>query len=157
MLDRRIEREMVPMAQTYGVALNVWAPIAGGLLSGLYKRGEAPPPGSRYADPRIGQNYAHRYNEGVFAANDVLGPMADEKEKSVAQVALAWVINQPGITTAITGPEKHSDIKDSLGALSVKITDEDRARIDAASPPGRMSSPFYEADANQFRPHLHRW
>jgi aryl-alcohol dehydrogenase-like predicted oxidoreductase len=155
-LDRRIERELIPMAQTFGVAVNVWAPIAGGLLTGLYSRGQQPPPGSRYADPRIGTAYAHRLNERVFDVVEALEPIAAARECSLAQVALAWVLQQKGVTTAVSGPEKVSDIEENLAAMDYTLSADELAAIDAAAPPGRVLSAFYEPDANQFRSHPYR-
>lgn len=156
MLDRRIEREMVPMAQTFGVALNTWAPVAGSLLTGIYRRGAAPPEGSRAAAPQLAALYARRLNDRVFDVLEALEPIAGEKDSSMAQLALAWVMSRPGITSAITGPEKRADIVDSLGALRLSFSAENEAKIDAATPPGESISPFYVSDLNQFRPHPHR-
>ncbi len=155
-LDRRIEKELIPMAQTFGVAVNPWAPVAGSLLTGIYKRGEEPPPGSRYAEERIATAYSRRLNEGVFDVTDVLAPLAADKGCSLAQLALAWVLGQPGVTSPITGPERLGDLEDSLGALEVEITDTDREQIDAVAAPTGMVSPFYEPDADQFRPSRYR-
>jgi aryl-alcohol dehydrogenase-like predicted oxidoreductase len=138
------------------VAINSWAPVAGGLLTGLYKRGVPPPPGSRYADPRIAVPYARRLNPHVFDVLDVLEPIAEGKSCSVAQLALAWVIRQPGVTSAVTGPETPSDIADSLGALELQFAAADFAAIDEVAPPTQMLSPFYVSDLNQFRPHPNR-
>ena len=91
---------------------------------------------------------------------DAIEPLAKEKGRSLAAFALAWVMNQPGITSPITGPEKLSDIEDSLSALDVTITDDDRAIIDAVNAPAMMASPFYDPilrpGENQFRPHRNR-
>ena len=155
-LDRRIEKELIPMAQTFGIAVNPWAPIGGSLLTGIYGRGRPPPPGSRYDEERIASVYSRRLNDRVYDVTDVLEPMAKERGCSMAALSLAWTMNQPGVTSPITGPEKHSDIVDSLHALDVTFSDDDRARIDAVNPPTHMVSPFYEPDGNQFRPHQHR-
>jgi aryl-alcohol dehydrogenase-like predicted oxidoreductase len=154
--DRRIEKELIPMAQTFGVAVNPWAPVAGGLLTGIYQRNQPAAEGTRYADPRIATVYARRMSPGLFDLLDVLNPMAQEKGVTMAQLALGWVLRQPGVTSPVIGPEKLSDFTDALGALDVEITGEDRAKIDAAAPPTGMLSPFYEPDANQFRAHPHR-
>ena len=79
------------MAQTFGVAVNPWAPVAGGILTGLYQRNAPPPPGSRYANPRIAIPYARRLNPRVFDVLEVLEPMANAKGCSLAQLALGWV------------------------------------------------------------------
>jgi aryl-alcohol dehydrogenase-like predicted oxidoreductase len=153
LLDRRIERELIPMAQTYGFGLIPWSPIAGGLLSGKYRRGEAPPEDSRYAGVARNPVYQRRWVDGVFDIIEALEPIAQEKGCTLAQMAVAWVAQQPGITSAIIGPRTMEQLEDNLGAADVVLTDEDRKRIDEVLPPGRMVSPFYEAE---FGPHPHR-
>jgi aryl-alcohol dehydrogenase-like predicted oxidoreductase len=160
MLDRRIERELVPMAQTFGVAVNPWAPIASGILTGLYQRGAAAPEGSRLAAANLSAMTAKRLTPTAYDMVDAIEPLAKAHGVSMGAFSLAWVMSQPGITSPITGPEKLSDIQDSLTALDVQITDEDCAIIDAVNAPGAMASPFYDpvmqAGENQFRMHPHR-
>jgi len=153
LLDRRIERELVPMAQTYGFALIPWSPIAGGLLSGKYRRGEQPPEDSRYAGVARNPMQQRRWVEGIFDVVEALDPIANEKGCTLAQLAVAWVAQQPGVTSAIIGPRTMDQLNDNLGAADVVLTDDDRKRIDEVLPPGRMVSPFYEAE---FGPHPYR-
>ena len=150
-LDRRIEREMVPMAQTYGIGILPWSPLAGGLLTGKYRRGQPPPAGSRF--DRF-QNWDHRYVEDSFRVIEGLTPLAAAKQCTMAQFALGWVIHQPGITSAIIGPRTQEQLEDNLGASRFDITQEDCAAVDELVPPGRMISPFYEAN---FGPSEFRW
>ena len=152
-LDRRIERGLVPMALTYGVGLIPWSPLAGGLLTGKYTRGGAAPEGSRYARAEEGPPSSHRLNDDVYRVNEGLLPLAQAKNCTISQLALAWCVHQPGITSPILGPRTMEQLEDNLGALDVTVTDEDRQRIDELVPPGRMVSPFYEAD---FGPSQHR-
>lgn len=153
LLDRRIERELIPMAQTYGIGIIPWSPIAGGLLSGKYRRGEPPPQDSRYAGVAGNPMQQRRWVEGIFDVIDDLEPIANEKGCTLAQLAVAWVAQQPGVTSAIIGPRTMEQFEDNLGASDVQITDDDRRRIDDVIRPGRMVSPFYEAE---FGPHPHR-
>jgi aryl-alcohol dehydrogenase-like predicted oxidoreductase len=153
-LDRRVERELLPMTQTYGIATIPWSPLAGGLLTGKYQRDSAPPSDSRYADAGTNPQREARLTAQAFDVIEGLQPLADEKGCNLSQLALAWCIQQPGVTSPIIGPRTMEQLKDNLGALEVMITDEDRARIDELVPPGRMVSPFYEAE---FGPHLYRW
>jgi len=152
-LDRRIERGLVPVALTYGVGLIPWSPLAGGLLTGKYARGGAAPQGSRYASAEEGPPELRRLNDDVYRVNEGLQPLADAKGCTISQLALAWCAQQPGITSPILGPRTRDQLEDNLGALDVTVTDEDRQRIDELVPPGRMVSPFYEAD---FGPSQHR-
>lgn len=152
-LDRRIERELIPMAQTYGIGLIPWSPLAGGLLTGKYTRENRSPEGARYANAASEERLRRRYNESVFEVTDGLRPLAAAKDCTLSQLVLAWCVQQPGITSPIIGPRTMDQLVDNLGALEVEINDADRQRIDELVAPGRMVSPFYEAD---FGPNLHR-
>ena len=154
LLDRRIERELLPMARTFGIAIIPWSPLAGGLLTGKYHRGEAPPAGSRFASPSPNPQQQRRMREQVFDVTEGLQPLADAKGCSLSQLALAWAMHQPGVTSPIIGPRTMEQIEDNLKALDVQITDDDRRHIDEVSAPGRMTSPYYEAN---FGPGQYRW
>lgn len=159
LLDRRIERELVPMAQTYGLAIIPWSPNAGGFLAGGYRRGEAPPAGSRFDLFWRGGREA-QFTDAAFDVLDVVAALAREKGATPGQVALAWCLGQPGITSPIIGPRTVAQLEDSLGALAVSLTGEDRARLDAIAPPGRVTVPYYGADGfawTTWGPHTHRW
>jgi aryl-alcohol dehydrogenase-like predicted oxidoreductase len=152
-LDRRIERGLVPMALTFGIGLIPWSPLAGGLLTGKYTRGQSAPEGARYARPDDEPREFRRLNDSVYEVNEGLRPLAEAKGCTISQLALAWCAQQPGITSPILGPRTMEQLEDNLGALEVAVTAEDRQRIDELVPPGRMVSPFYEAE---FGPGLHR-
>lgn len=152
LLDRRPERELVPMAQTYGIALIPWSPLAGGSLTGKYRRGVEAPEGSRYSG-QAGRGQELETEE-FFAIIDALEEMAAEKGCTVSQLALAWCAQQPGITCPIIGPRTYEQLEDNLGAAEVQVSDGDRQRLDIVAPPGRAVAPYYEAD---FGPHPYRW
>ncbi len=154
LLDRRIERELLPMARTYGIATIPWSPLAGGLLTGKYRRDEEPPEDARYADIEGKPWMERRLTPEVYDVVEALDPLAEEKGCSMAQLALAWVLRQPGVTSPIIGPRTMSQLEDNLGAVDVAITDEDREALDEVSAPGGMLAPFYDAD---FGPHEYRW
>ncbi len=149
-LDRRIERELVPMALTFGLGLIPWSPLAGGLLTGKYTREESAPEGARYANAA---DDSGRLNSRVYDVTEGLLPLAEAKGCTMSQFALAWCAQQPGITSPILGPRTMEQLDDNLGALDVTITADDRRRVDELVPPGRIVSPFYEAD---FGPSQHR-
>lgn len=151
LLDRRIERELLPVAQTYGLAVIPWSPLGGGLLTGKYKRGEQPPSGSRYADP--GPIQARRFTKGAYDVIEPLEQLAKEKGIPLSQLAQAWVIHQPNITSPIIGPRTLEQLQDAIKSLDVTFTPEDYKRIDEIIPPGTHVAPFYEAKhgASQFR------
>ena len=150
LLDRRAERELLPMAQTFGVAIIPWGPLGGGLLAGRYQRGQPLPEDGRYAAT---PEAMHRINDRVFDVIEGLEPIAAEKRCSLAQLALAWCEQQPGITSPIIGPRTMAQLEDNLGAVAIDITNEDRESIDALVPPGREVTAYSELN---MQPHEHR-
>jgi len=153
LLDRRIERELLPMARTYGFAIIPWSPLGGGLLTGKYQRGVKPPEDSRFANFETNRIQRGRMNDRIFDVIDGLRPIAEEKGCTLSQLALAWVLQQPGVTSPIIGPRTMEQFDDNLGALNVTITEDDRKRIDRIIRPGTHVAPFYEAE---FGPHPFR-
>ena len=151
LLDRSIERELVPMAQTYGTALIPWSPMAGGFLTGKYRRGEARPTDARYQDENEDTDL---FSDAAFNVLDVVLAIAAEKGCTPSQFALAWCAQQPGITSPIVGVRTMEQLEDNLGAIDVQVTDEERERIDEVAPPGGVITRYYRAD---FGPHLFRW
>lgn len=151
LLDRRIERELIPFALAYGTAILPWSPLAGGFLTGKYTRDDRPAD-SRYAEG--GFRTEEMFQEEAFRVLDVVQALAQEKGATPSQVALAWVMQQPGVTSPIMGPRTVQQLEDNLGALSVNLTDADRRRLDEVAVPGRAIVHYYEAD---FGPHKYRW
>ena len=151
LLDRSIERELVPMAQTYGTALIPWSPMAGGFLTGKYRRGEARPTDARYQDENENTDL---FSDAAFNVLDVVLAIAAEKGCTPSQFSLAWCAQQPGITSPIVGVRTMEQLEDNLGAIDVQVTDEERERIDEVAPPGGVITRYYRAD---FGPHLFRW
>jgi len=152
LLDRRIERELLPMARTYGFAVIPWSPIGGGLLTGKYKRGQELPEGARFAD-QTNPIYRRRLTERIYDVVEGLEPIAQEKGCTLAQLSLAWVLNQPGVTSPIIGPRTMEQFEDNIGAVNVEITEDDTKRINRIIRRGDSVAPFYEAE---FGPHPYR-
>jgi len=152
LLDRRIERELIPVAQTYGLAVIPWSPIGGGLLSGKYRKGQPLPPDSRYTNPSPMQ--ARRYVEAIYDVIEPLVDLAAEKGVPLSQLALGWVAQQPGITSAIIGPRTLEQLEDAIKAVDIVFTPEDLKRIDSIIAPGTHIAPFYEAN---FGASAYRW
>ncbi|MBI1335498.1 MAG: aldo/keto reductase [Phycisphaera sp.] len=152
LLDRRIERELIPMARTFGMGLIPWSPLAGGFLTGKYARGQGAPDGARIT--KQFHRGALLDNTTAYDIVDKLRELATTKNCTVSQLALAWCVNQPGITSPIIGPRTMEQLEDNLGSLAVTITDDDRKAIDEIAPPGRVTQSFYEAS---FGPSVHRW
>jgi aryl-alcohol dehydrogenase-like predicted oxidoreductase len=152
LLDRRIERELIPAARTFGVGLIPWSPLAGGFLTGKYTPSGQQPDG-RFSDRTHIRAASLLDNPRAFDAVSKLSGLAAEKGVPVSQLALAWVLGRPGISSVIIGPRTSEQLRDNLAAQAVKLTTEELARIDTISPPGGHIVPFYEAD---FGPHPHR-
>ena len=142
LLDRRIERELLPFCRTYGVAVIPWAPIAGGLLSGKYRVGQARPADARYAQGA----YNNRDNDVALSAVAQYADFCEGRGVSPAQFALAWCLSRPGVTSPIVGPRSREQMDGYLEALTLTVTDEDNQRLDALFPPGTHVSNYYSAD-----------
>ncbi len=153
LLDRRIERELIPMAQTYGFGVIPWSPLAGGMLTGKYRRGEEPPEDSRWASYATNPMQRRRWNEAIFDAIEPLEELAKGKGCTLSQFALAWCLAQPGITSPIIGPRTMEQLEDNLKAFDVDITDADRKAVNHIVRPGTHVSPYYEGE---FGPHPFR-
>lgn len=154
LLDRRIERELLPMARTYGFAIIPWSPLAGGLLTGKYTRNAPPPPDSRYANLDANPMYRRRMNNAIWDVIEPLEALARDKGTTISRLALAWCMHQSGVTSPIIGPRTMEQLEDNLAALDVAITDDDRQAIDRIIAPGTHVSPYYEAD---WQPGPYRW
>lgn len=150
-LDRRIERELLPMTQTFGIGTLPWSPLAGGLLTGKYSKNQPPPSNSRYDTQNERQKA--RYTTTSLDVIDSLKKYLDEKGTPISQFAIAWAMAQPGVTSPIIGPRTMEQLEDNLKALEIEVSEDDMAKVDELVPPGTFVSPFYQAD---FGPHVHR-
>ncbi|AMM24705.1 aldo/keto reductase [Variovorax sp. PAMC 28711] len=126
---RDLERELVPMLQSEGVGLMVWSPLAGGLLSGKYGRAQQGEAGSR----RASFDFPPVDKERAWDCVDAMRPIADAKGVSVAQIALAWLLHQPQVTSVIVGAKRPDQLADNIGATKVTLSADELAQIDAAS------------------------
>ena len=153
LLDRRIERELLPMAQSYGVAIIPWSPLAGGLLSGKYSRNAPPPEDSRYANLDANPMYRRRMNDNIWDVIEGLEEIAAAKNVAISQLSLAWCMQQPGVTSPIIGPRTMEQLEDNLKAAEVTFTPDELKAIDRIIRPGTHVSPYYEADwaVSQYR------
>ena len=154
MLDRTAEREMIPAAQTFGLAVIPWGPLCGGLLTGKYDRDGVGDVG-RWQDGK--DNFNREATPLAWDVIDLLRLIADEKGCSVSQVALAWCMAQPGVTAPIVGPRTFEQVVDNLGAVDVSLTADDFERIDELAPPCSVAVRYFDrANALDLRPHRHR-
>jgi aryl-alcohol dehydrogenase-like predicted oxidoreductase len=145
LLDRRIERELLPMAQSYGMAIIPWSPLGGGLLTGKYRRGQELPEGARFAD-QSNPIYARRLNDRIFDVVEGLEPMAKDKGVTLSQLALGWVHMQPAVTSPIIGPRTMEQFDDNMGAVDVTFEPDELRQINRIIRRGDSVAPFYEAD-----------
>ena len=126
---RDLERELIPLLLDQKVGLMVWSPLAGGLLSGKYSREDDKKGDGRRANfdfPPVNRDRA-------FDIVDKLRPMAESKGASVAQLALAWLLQQPAVTTVIIGANKMEQLDDNVKAIEVKFTEDEFKQIDEVS------------------------
>ncbi len=126
---RDLERELVPMLKSEGVGLMVWSPLAGGLLSGKYGRDQQGEAGSR----RTQFDFPPVNRERAWDCVDVMRRIADAKGVSVAQIALAWLLHQPQVTSVIIGAKRPDQLADNIAATKVVLGADELAAIDAAS------------------------
>jgi aryl-alcohol dehydrogenase-like predicted oxidoreductase len=133
LLDRRIENEIIPMCKAYELGLITWSPLAQGILAGRYTDPSNLPEGSRGSHKRI---YAERITQKGIEVSLRLAERAKGKGWTVAQLAVAWVLNQPGITGAIIGPRTLGQLEDLLPSADIKLDEFDLRFCDELVPPG---------------------
>ena len=132
-LWRVIEAEVVPLSQREGIGQIVWSPMAQGVLTGKYLPGKKAPAGSRATDKKSGAAMISRWmKDDVLEAVQLLKPIAESVDLSMSQMALAWVLQNPNISSAIMGASKPAQIKDNVKASGVKLPAEVMKAIDGA-------------------------
>jgi aryl-alcohol dehydrogenase-like predicted oxidoreductase len=149
MLWRVIESEVVPACRELGVSQIVWSPVAQGVLSGKYRPGQPPPAGSRATDEKSGANFIARFveNESLLAKVQELRPIADDLGLSMAQLAVAWVLQNDNVASALIGASRPEQVHDNVKASGVKLPDDVLKKIDEAlgdiveRDPARTQSP----------------
>ena len=129
--SRDAEYELVPIALDQGLGIMVWSPLAGGLLSGKYRRGQAAPKGTRHFD-KWGEPPIHDEAK-LYDTIEVLVEIADARGVSAAEIALAWLLGREGITSIVIGARTEAQLTSNLRAAEVSLTPEERARLDAVS------------------------
>jgi aryl-alcohol dehydrogenase-like predicted oxidoreductase len=155
LLDRSAEREVIPAAQTFGIALLPWAPLCGGLLTGKYRRDDQSAAGRWHGGK---DNFGRPATPAAYDVIEGVVALAKEKGCTPSQLALAWNAAQPGITSPIIGPRTVEQLVDNLGAFNVTVSNADRERLDALAPPWSATLRYYEAAlAIDFKPNLGRW
>jgi aryl-alcohol dehydrogenase-like predicted oxidoreductase len=159
---RDAEYELVPLSLDQGLGILVWSPLAGGLLSGKYRRSDPNPEGTRRF---VGWDEPPVYDEGkLYDTIELLREVAAAHGVSAAQVALAWTLGRPGITSVVIGARTDEQLADNLAAASLRLTDDERARLDEVSAmpllypywhqANTASDRLSDADRSLLRPHL---
>jgi len=141
-LWRVIEAEVIPAAKELGMSQVVWSPMAQGVLSGKYRPGQPAPAGSRATDSHGGANMIGPFLDDAVLTNvQKLRPIADELGLSMAQLAIAWVLQNENVATALVGASRPEQVAENVKAAGVKIPAELMTAIDAALAPSIVSDP----------------
>ena len=140
MLWRVIEAEVVPASERHGMGQIVWSPLAGGVLSGKYLPGQPAPQGSRGADPTYGRFLERWLKDDVLTAVAKLAPIAADHGLTTAQLGIAWVLQNPNVSSAILGATRPEQVAENVKAAGVKLGADTMAAIDEAL------AGFYETD-----------
>ena len=133
----------MPLAVDQGVGILVWSPLAGGLLSGKFRRGQEGPEGSRalsdWGEPPV------RDQEQLYDTIEALVEIGEGHGVSAAQVALAWLLGRPGIVSLIVGARTDEQLADNLAAAELKLSDDERARLEEVSRPPLIYPHWHQA------------
>jgi aryl-alcohol dehydrogenase-like predicted oxidoreductase len=140
---REAEYELVPLAVDQGVGILVWSPLAGGLLSGKFRRGVEGPAGTRalsdWDEPPV------RDQEKLYDTVDVLVEIGEAHGVSAAQVALAWLLGRPGVVSLIIGARNEEQLADNLAAAELALSDDEVARLEEVSRPPLIYPYWHQA------------
>ncbi len=151
LLTRLIEVETIPACAEYGLGMMPWSPLSGGWLTGKYSREQRPTGDTRLGDdPDRGMEaYDRRATEATWAVLDVLEDVADEAGISMAQAALAWVADRPGVTSPILGARTVEQLEESLEVAELHLDDGHRERLDEVSALDLPDYPYGELGVDQ--------
>lgn len=134
LVERTVERELIPMAHEMGMGVCPWSPLGGGVLSGKYSKADlAPKSGGDMSSRKAMNAMTGRLSEQSLAIAETVGEIAKENGKSSAQVALAWLLRNPAVTAPVIGVRTMAQLQDNLGALDVDLSDTQVARLDEVS------------------------
>ncbi len=147
-LDRSVENELLWVCQRLGIATIPWAPLGSGILAGQYRKDKPIPATSRAATSTLLRE--NRLTEAAIEVVEQLLPLAKDKQISLAQLALAWLLGRPGVTSPIVGARTVEHVRSAVEALDIHLTEEDCEFIDKLVPAGTAVSNYY--DINVHRP-----
>ena len=151
LLAREIEWEIVPAAMDAGLGLLPWSPLGGGWLSGKYKRGQRPSGATRLGeDPNRGMEaYDRRGTRRTWDVIDTVQKIADQRDVSMAEIALAWVSDRPAVTSTILGARTTGQLETNLRAADLHLSPAETAALNAASDPQPTDYPYGELGVQQ--------
>jgi aryl-alcohol dehydrogenase-like predicted oxidoreductase len=129
-LWRKPEAEVIPLCQANGISQIVWSPLAQGVLTGKYRPGEKVPADSRAANKSMNRFIKQWLGDDVLTAVQALRPIADEAGITLSQLALAWVLHQPGVTSVIVGATRPEQVHENIKAASVTLSRDTIAAVD---------------------------
>jgi aryl-alcohol dehydrogenase-like predicted oxidoreductase len=132
MLWRGPETELIPFCAENGISQIVWSPLAQGVLTGKYKPGEAPPEGSRATNDAMNYFMDRAKDDRVLERVQGLQPIAEDLGITMAQLALAWVLREPNVASAIVGASRPQQVEDNAAASGIELDAEVLRRIDDA-------------------------
>ena len=146
--------ELLPFCRSAGIPLTPWGPLGGGFLTGRHGRGVVPPAGSRVAEAAddVEEAAQRRATERNFQAIDELRAVANECGASVPQVAIAWLLNQPGVAAPIIGPRTLEQLRDLLAAASLSLSADQLRRLGAHTAPPEIYPHRFLAEQNHINP-----
>lgn len=131
LLTRDIEYELLPLCVEENIGVCVYNPLAGGLLTGKHDFSKAPAAGTRFANDAMGKMYYDRYwNESNFAAVAEIKSVAEASGKDMAQMALAWILTNPAVTSIIIGATSMRHVEHNITATTLSLSEEERAKLD---------------------------
>src|SRR3954471_5825693 len=148
MLVRGIEAEVLPTCRRYGMGVIPWSPLAGGWLSGKWRKGQEPPASTRADRLPARYDLSDPYNQRKLDAADTLAQVAEEAGMTLIELAIAFVIRHPAVTSAIIGPRTMEQLESQLPAAAAAIPDDVLDRIDEIVPPGTNVNPVDGGWAN---------
>jgi 1-deoxyxylulose-5-phosphate synthase len=131
MLHRDPEREVFPLCAANGISQIVWSPLAQGALTGKYRPGEPPPEGSRATSARMGQMMGDWLADDALQTVQRLRPVAERLGLTMAQLALAWVLREPNVASAIVGASRAEQVRDNASASGIELDEETVAEVES--------------------------
>lgn len=134
LLQRAPEHDLLPLCRELGLSVLPWNPLATGMLAGKYRRGLAPPEGSRFAEGEYAPRYQEYYwSDECFDVVEAMTEMAKAEGCSPAQLAMAWILARPGVVAAVAGASTPAQLEDTVAAVSLQPAAETLAKLDALS------------------------